>query len=175
MLKPYAERILILICPLLLLAACGPSDQHRTARLLDQRLQARLAPDIAAGNAVFQPLPDGARITLLSRSQFPNDVQALDDKTRDVRASVIEGLLDPELMRIDVADTSTLPNYQRDTRVQDVRQYFEAVGLGSTLQAMPPEPAAATPAGLTITIAVQCPQRHDGAGYRSGRAKPACY
>jgi len=172
--KSHIERILVVICPLLLLAACGSSNQQRTARLLDQRLQTQLAPDIAAGNAAFQPLPDGARVTLLGQSQFPNDVQALDNKSRDVRASVVEGLLDPELMRIDVADTSTLPDDQRDTRVRDVRQYFEAVGLGSTLQSMPPEPAAATPAGLTITIAVQCLHRHDGTGYGSGRAKPAC-
>lgn len=115
--------------------------------------------------------------------RFPNGVQALDDKDRDVRASVVEGLLDLNLMRIDGADTSTLPDGQRDARVRNVRQYFGAIGLGSMLhpatplQATSPGAADATQAGLTINISVQCPDWHDGSGYRygSGRARPACH
>jgi hypothetical protein len=61
-----------------------------------------------------------------------------------------------------------------------VARYFEAFGLGSTLQpaapsqAMPPGLAGTAPAGLTITITVQCPGRHHGAGYGSGISMPVC-
>src|SRR5208283_4270555 len=59
-------RLTRLLTPLLLLAACG-SDHglHRTTKLLNDRLQEQLAPDIGAGAASLQPLPNGARVTLL--------------------------------------------------------------------------------------------------------------
>jgi hypothetical protein len=117
----HAGHLAVLLCPLLLIAACGPSAQQRTTRLLDDRLQTQLAHQIAAGRAVVQQLPDGARVTLLDSSLFPNGPRALDDQVPDIRADVIEGLLDPTLMRVQVADTSTLPADQRDTRVQNVK------------------------------------------------------
>src|SRR5437868_2718124 len=108
-------RLTLLLIPLLL-AACG-SDHglHRSARLLNERLQATMAPDIAAGNATVQPLSNGALVTLLGSSAFPNTVDARADRIRDVRASVAQGLLDPSLVRIAVADTAPLPAYQRET------------------------------------------------------------
>jgi hypothetical protein len=177
---PNARRLAVLLCPIIMAASCHSSGQQRATQLLDQRLQAELAPDIAAGKAALQPLPDGARVTLLdTSSSFPNDVGALTDRRPDIRSNVIEGLLDPKLMRIQVTDTSTLPADQRDARVQNVVQYFVANGLGSTLgpatpqQATLPGSADTAPAGLRITISVQCPH-HDGAGYDSGDANPAC-
>ncbi len=172
-------RRLALLSPLLLVAACA-FGQHRAVQRLDQRLQARLTPDIAAGDVALQRLPDGARVTLLRPSRFPNSVDTLDDRQRDTRAGVIEGLLDPSLMRIQVADTSALPDYERQTRVNDVTQYIVDNGLGETLQPAPPlrtpppGSVGTTPAGLTITISVHCPHRHDWPGYGSGRSKPAC-
>lgn len=177
--KLRAKCLVALLSPLLLVAACA-SAEHHTAQRLDHRLQARLAPDIAAGNVALQPLPDGARVTLLGPSQFPNGVRALDNQQRDIRAGVIEGLLDPSLMRIQVADTSTMPEDQREARVHDVTQYFVDNGLGGTLQPItplqppPPAPAGAAPAGLTITVGVQCPQRHAEPGYGTRQSKPAC-
>ncbi len=168
----------VLLCPALLLFACGSTRQQRTARLLEHRLEDRLAPDIAAGRAVLQPIPGGARVTLLGASAAPNGKPAADDKSFASRASVVEGLLDPSLMRIAVTDTTTLPDSQREQRVRDVRHYFEDFGLGATLEpdsAIEVAQAGAVPAGLTITIGVVCPYRHDGAGYGSGRVKPACY
>jgi hypothetical protein len=162
--------------PVLMIAACSSGPAH-TTRLLNNRLQDRLAPDIAAGNANLQPLPQGALITLLGTSQFPNDVRALDDQQRDVRSSVIEGMLDPTLMQVQVADTSALPQDQRDARVRNIVQYFTAYGLAPSLLPVPPEQAAsagAATAGLTITIGIQCPGRHDGPGYGDGKSKPVC-
>jgi len=173
-------RLAVIVSPLVLVAACGASGQQRTTGLLDQRMQAQLAPDIAAGSAVLQTLPNGVRVALLDTSLFPNDVKALDDKNPDIRGNIIEALLDPSLMRIQVADTSALPDRQREERVRNVNQYFRAYGLGSTLQPAAPLPAtvpgeaAAAPAGLTITISVQCPQPQGGWGYGSGKSRPVC-
>jgi hypothetical protein len=175
----YAGHLAVLLGPLLLIAACGPSPQQRTTQLLDDRLQTQLAHQIAAGRAVVQQLPDGARVTLLDSSLFPNGPRALDDQFPDIRADVIEGLLDPTLMRVQVADTSTLPADQRETRVRNVETYFTANGLGSMLVSAEPgpngtAPAVAGPAGLTITVSVQCPQPNRYIGYRDGTSRPVC-
>lgn len=171
----HTGRLVLLLAPLLLLAACG-SSQNRTARLLNDRLQERLAPDLKAGHVALQPVPDGARVTLLEATPFTNSKYALDDQYPDIRASVIEAMLDPMLMQVRIADTSTLPEDQRETRVLNVRQYFIANGLGQVLQPADPLQAAPAsgPAGLAVTINVQCPPRRDGIGYTDGRAKPAC-
>jgi hypothetical protein len=177
--NPYPRRLAVLLSPLLLVAACGPTGQQRTTQRLNDRLHYELAADIAAGNAALQPLPDGGRVTLLGASTFPNDVTALAGHDTDIRANVIEGLLDPSLMRVQVTDTGPLTDAQRETRVRNVDQYFIANGLGATLVPAPPQallPAAsgAAPAGLTITINVQCPQRNDRSGYGSGKSMPVC-
>jgi hypothetical protein len=179
---PQPRRFgVVLLFPLLLLTACGrPSPLQRTTWLLDYRLETQLAPDIAAGDVMLQPLPDGARVTLLGPAQFPNGRQRIAGDGYDVRASVIEGMLDPSLMRVAVADTTGLPENQREARVRNVRQYFETSGLGSVLQpaeplqAVAPGSAGLVPAGLTLTISLQCPLRHRPAGYGSGQADPAC-
>jgi hypothetical protein len=173
----HARRLAVLLP--LLLAACGPSGQRTTQRLND-RLAEGTAPDVAAGNAVLQPLPDGARVTLLGSSLFPADERTLNDQTHDVRAGVIEGLLDPSLMRVQIVDTSGLPAEERDARVRNVTQYFVNNGLGSILvpaapqAVLPPGPVGATPLGLTITISVQCPHPRGQAGYDDGTANPVC-
>jgi hypothetical protein len=176
----HAWRLAVLLCSPLLLAACGPSGEQRTTQRLDNRLADTLGPDIAAGNAVLQPLPDGARVTFLGSSLFPADERALDDQQRDVRAGVVEGLLDPSLMQLQIVDTTALPDDQRDARVRNVARYFDAYGLGPTLlpapprAVLPPGPPGATPPGLTITISLQCPHRHNGSGYGDGRWRPVC-
>jgi hypothetical protein len=173
----HARRLAVLLP--LLLAACG-SGQQRTTQHLNDRLAEGTAPDAAAGNAVLQPMPDGARVTLLGSSLFPADARALNDQTRDVRAGVIQSLLDPRLMRVQVVDTSGLPAEQRDARVRNVTQYFIDYGIESTLvpaaprAVPPPGPVGAMPLGLTITISVQCPHPRDQAGYGDETANPVC-
>jgi hypothetical protein len=162
----------VLLSPVVLLAACCSSGQQNTVRLLNDRLQAQMASDIAANRAVVQSLPDGARVMLLEPSLFPNDADALDGRKYDVRASLIEGLLDPDLMRVQVADNSSLPDRQRDARVRNMVQYLVDNGLASTLT--PTETPQSSPAGLAVTIRVQCPDRHDGSGYGNGERKPDC-
>jgi hypothetical protein len=159
-----AGRLAVVLSLVFFIAACGPSPQQRTARLLDDRLQAQLAPDIDAGRVAVQALPDGARVTLLGSSMLLNGPQTLDEQYPAVRANVIEGLLDPTLMRVQVADTSSLPAAQRTVRVRNVETYFAANGLGSVLVPAGDGPADAGPEGLTITISV-CPPPNDRIGY----------
>jgi hypothetical protein len=174
----HTAGLAVSLGPLLLIAACcGPSPQQRTTRLLDDRMRTQLASEIKAGRAAVQQLPDGARVTLLDQSLFPNGPKALDDQVPDVRADVIEGLLDPSLMRVAVADTSSLPADQRDTRIRNVEGYFTANGLESVLVpagASPPAPGPSGPPGLTITVAVQCPPSSHYIGYRDGTPMPVC-
>ena len=159
-----------LLVTLLLLAACA-SGQHRTARELNHRLQDRLGPDIATKRASLQTLQDGARVTLLGPLQSPAGSSTRDDGQRNALPNVVQGLLAPALMRIQVADSGPMSQYQREARVRDVRQYLVDYGLGQTLR-----PAAAAVAanraetGLTITIEVQCRRRDNGPGH----PKPAC-
>jgi hypothetical protein len=171
---PTMHRHAGLLCVPLLLAACGPSPQQRTTSLLDRRLLTQLTPEIATGRAVLQPLPDGARVTLLAPGLFPNDAKTLDDQTVSARADLIEGLLDPSLMRVQVADNSALPPYQRDTRVRNVQQYFIDNGLGPVLAPSAAVPPGAGPAGLTLTISVQCPPPNGLTGYGDGKSHPVC-
>jgi hypothetical protein len=150
-----------LACVLTLLLAGGCSFDNgtqRTADLLNARLRTELAPDIAAGAAIVQPLPDGAQVTLLGPSQFTNTVDTRAVRDREVRAAVVQGLLDPTLVRIAVADTSTLPAELREARVRNVRDYFEQNGLGYSLlpdDALPPG-SAASAQGLLITVRLDC-------------------
>ncbi len=184
----YIARRTLLLLPLALLAACGSG--HQTAARLDDRLQTSLAPHLAAGRASLQTLPDGARVTLFNPSLFPVNTMALDDKYPDIRADLIEALLDPSLMRVEVTDTTNLPDDQRRQRVDNIRQFFTDNGLAEVLQpANPlgqPQPsqvqiggnhqaqAAAAQPGLTLTIGLYCPHRHDGSGYGDGLSKPVC-
>jgi hypothetical protein len=186
--NPRKWHLAVLLCLLLALGACGQSSgEQRATSLLDERLQVTLAPDIAAGNAALQPLQNGAQVTLLGTAQYPPGARAEDVNGRDVRADVVEGLLDPRLIRIQVGDTSVLSDYQRDARVRDMTQYLQTYGLEPTLQPAAPLQSAApvqvvpvgsaggVPAGLTITISVQCPDHYARIDRESDEANPYCH
>lgn len=166
------KRHAVLLCPLLLLAACGANGQNRTAHLVDYRLRTALAPDIAANRATVESTGDGDRVTLMGSSLFPVNVYSTDDKYPDIRSSIIEAMVHPSLMRVQVTDDSGLPVNQRETRVHNVMQYFEDNALGSTLE--DPSPVGPSPAGLAITIRVQCPRPPSGTGYGNGKSEPIC-
>jgi hypothetical protein len=167
----HAGRLAITL--MVLLTACG-APQQRTTRLLNERLQTQLARQVAAGQVVVQQMPVGSRVTLLSPSLFPNDARSLDDQFPDVRADVIESLLDPSLMRVQFADTSAMPTAQRDLRVYNVEQYFAANGLGAVLVFGDAAATTTGPAGLVIDIGVQCPPPNHRAGYSDGKPHPVC-
>ena len=172
----HAAPVTFVLIPLLLLNACGSSPEQRSARLLNERLQSRLGPDIAAGRVALRPVANGAQVTLLDPTLFPNDKMALDGRYPDVRADMIEGMLDPGLMRVQVADTSALPQKDRVTRVLNVEQYFVANGLRQTLQetgTAGSETGPATP-GLNVTMLVDCSPHNGAEGYGNDATRPGC-
>jgi hypothetical protein len=169
-------RLSVLFPALLLLSACGQTGlfpweaavtrrEQVTARVLNQRLQIRLAGDIAAGRAAVAPVPGGMAVS------SPDE--------GSVRSSLVEALLDPALMQVAVSDTTNLPETQKQIRIASLRDYFGAFGLGPTLlpndspDAVPP--VAGTPPGLTVRIAVQCPDRDYSIGYGTGQKRAGCY
>ena len=178
--SPHPRRLVFLLSPLLLAAGCSPSGQQQTTQLLNYRLLVQLAPSIALGDvsaaAIARWCPGHApgRVAVPDRRAGPRQ------QRQPYPARVVEGLLDPRLMRIAVADTSALPDDQRVDRVQGARRYFVAYGLGSTLrptapfQATPPGPAGTVPAGLVLTISVQCPPGRDPFAFANGLADPIC-
>jgi hypothetical protein len=164
MIRFQAGRHALMLGPMLFLAACGSSGVNHATRDLGDRLQARLGPDIAAGHAVLQPLQTGDRVILPNSTVFEPGRAELGDKGRDILASTIQGLLDPSLMRIEIADASATVDGMQTTRAQAVSQYFVAYGLGPSLRPAasppaPPLPANSSASGLAITIHVQC--QHD--------------
>jgi len=156
-----AAGLAALLGPMLLVGACSSSGVGRSAQGLGQRLQTQLAPDITAGQVVLEQLPDGAQVTLTDQSLFPNGGTELSDQGRYVLASVIEGLLEPRITRVEVAGSSS-EGYVglQAARTRAVTQYFEDYGLGPTLlpavsqQEMPPGAASSAPQGLTITVRI---------------------
>jgi len=176
-----AGRRAAVLSSLLLAAGCASIfGGHRTTRELGDRLQAHLAPDIAAGRVALQPLPAGARVTLLDRSMFQNDRGALANQGHDILSSVIEGLVDPRLVRIDVADGSSTPDGAQSVEARSVSRFFQDFGLGPEVQAaeprmgMPAGSAGVQPGALTISINIQCPRPHGAYGDSSGPAEPSC-
>ncbi len=170
----YSKGMLRYISLLLTLAVAACASGHdRSVRLLDRRLHATMASDIAAGQADLRRLPDGVRVTLLQPAMFENGVDALDGRYIDPRSSVIQGMLDPRMMRVQLDDTSVLSPVRRAVRVRNVAGYFAANGLAGVL--VPPDaPPSPGPPGLVITIQIMCPHWHDGTGYGDGTAKPVC-
>jgi hypothetical protein len=135
------------------IAACGswwgPPD---TAQDLGDRLQARLAPDIAAGRVALDRLPDGARVTLADQTLFASGGTALGGAGQTVLTGVIQGLIDPSLLRIAITDSAAAQGDGQGAQTQAVTQYFDEYGLGRTLQ--PPGTGDASPQGLAITIRI---------------------
>jgi hypothetical protein len=159
MMRIQAGRVALLLSPMLLVAACSTlSGQARTTQVLDDRLEARLTPDIAAGRVTLERLPDGARVTLVEQSLFPVGGTDLTDNGRDVLTRVVQALVEPSLVRIEVAQSPATPAGLPDSRVQSVTRFFTDVGLAAVLQpsapdqATPPVSTDTTPPGLTITV-----------------------
>jgi hypothetical protein len=178
-----AHCVAALFGPLILLGACT-SDQQASVDMLNRRLQTTMKPEIADNRVALQPLPDGAVVTLLDGARLPDDVGAMDNRERDPRASMVEGLLDPSLMRLSLADTGSGTEYDRQRRIQSFTQYLTEYRLAPTLET--PDPAAPqaatvqpiavqTPPGLAVTIRVVCPPRTNWPGYGQGQSDPSCH
>lgn len=141
-----------LLCGLTLLtAACSSTPGPDViASHLNDRLNVRLAPDIAAGRAVLEPLPDGARVTLSEAALFPSGAAQMDDKGRYVVARVIEGMVDPRLLQVDIGGP-------RQAQAQTVADFFTEYLAGAYPQshfASAEQPGAT---GVAITMHAAAP------------------
>jgi hypothetical protein len=158
-----AMRQTALLFGLLLLAACGPSDQQKTVYLQQQRLHALLADEEQAGAVTVQNQPDGAEVV------FPDATQ---HRYPDAPTNMVQSLIDPSLLRIGIAAPAGLSPYQTIGRTQAWIDGLKDMQVGDAELGPPPQ---AVPGAMAVTLQVICPHRHDGAGYGDGTRKPACY
>jgi hypothetical protein len=158
-------RLAILLTPLLPVAACAPGPDH-VAEHLNERLQFQLAPQMTASQAALEEFPDGARVTLTDQSLFKPGSAELSDSGHYIIASVIEGLVNPSLLRIELAESPASSPYLRDQRLQTVTTFLSDYQLlpslhPGTWQDTTPPPANGAPPSqvlaITITVAPKPP------------------
>jgi hypothetical protein len=145
-------RLAASLAPMLMLIGCTGSYWDDAPRVLGDRLQNRLTPELASGQAGLTRLPDGAQVVLTEQALFPGGGTELDDRGRYLMASVIEGLLEPTMLRIELAGTPGTPIGVQQARLLSVTQYLEDFRLGPQLQPALPQDIAAQ--GMAITVRV---------------------
>jgi hypothetical protein len=147
----------------LLLAACAPApDMDDMSRNLTQRLNERLAANIAGGTAAVAQTPDGAQVTLANAVLFPpGSNTALNAGGQTLVTGVIQGLLAPKYMQVQIAGDPAAPEYVRAQQVDAVSGYFEGYLLGPSLRPvsiapapLPVGPVGASAPGFAIAIHV---------------------
>jgi hypothetical protein len=138
---------------ILLVAGCG-SLQHETVQQLNARMQIGLAPQVAQQQAGVQPLQNGTQITLAEDTLFTPGSAALSARGQFILASVIEGLMAPPLMQIEVTPSATSSPYLRQARVAAVRRFFTNFALGPQLVASAPATNSTAPQSFAITVHV---------------------
>jgi hypothetical protein len=141
----------------LLAAGCSPFGGPQCACSpwqLDARLQARLQPDIEAGHASLQRLPDGAVVRLDDTALFSPDGTRLDPAGEIAMARLIEGLFDPAIMRISMADSAAMQPEERGAREYAVKTYFNDARVGPVHPDQPLPPPPGTPPTFDITLQI---------------------
>lgn len=145
-------RIAVLLSPILLLAGCGGLPGRATQ--LSDRFQTQLQPELASGQAGLVRLPDGACVTLADRALFNGGSAELSDKGRYALASVMQSLLAPRLLEVDVSEPATTSTTLQQARVNAVTQFLQEWQLAPplqfpiTVQAIP----TAVPQAMAITV-----------------------
>ena len=133
----------VMVVATVLLGACSAPGPDRATADLNNRLQARLAPDIAAGRASVQPLPDGARVTLAA----PANGQWSVGQGQDARINTVQALLNPSLLRIELAKQA--PYDEAMLRALSVMNWQSLTRA---------DPSTAPPGGVVVTVHVVCPE-----------------
>lgn len=150
-------RLAVLLTPILLMAGCGSGSQQVTEEL-GNRMQDRLAPQLATGQAGLVRLPDGVQVSLAEDSLFAPGSAQLTPAGSYVLAGVIEGLLAPSLLQIDVTETSPTTLALQQQRVQAIRNFLTDFQLGPQLQAAALQPGTvptAAPGARLLAITVR--------------------
>jgi len=144
-------RLTALLGLAVIVAGCEPS----TVQQLGDRMQFRLTPQLANGQAGLQRLPDGAQVTIADQTLFPNGSTQLSDQGRYVLASVIESLMAPNLLQIDVSASPSTSGGLQQARVQAVTQFLSAWQLTPELVAPISQQTVATAAPQATAITVR--------------------
>jgi len=144
-------RVMAVVWPVVLAAGCagGPGSPGSH---LDARMQQGLAPQAAMHQASVQSLPDGARVTLAEDRLFAPGSADLNAQGRYLLASVIEGLLDPRLMEIQLTPAPATAAYLQQARVESVRRFFVDFALGPTLATSVAAPGSAQAFAITVHV-----------------------
>jgi len=119
---------LALLMPLVL----GACNSHEGPPELTSRFQAMLAPELAGGQVALQPLPDGARVVINQAALFRYGSANLDDRGRALLTSAVEALLDPRLLRIDIAGPA--PEALQQARANTVVQFIRSIQVAPELR-----------------------------------------
>ena len=144
-----AGRFAAMLAPIALVAAC--SQDPAPAAVQSGRMDARLAPEIAAGQVAVQPLPNGTQVVIPDEMLFAPGRTQLDPKGTLVLTHVIQALIEPTMVTIGVADAS-----------DGLQGGADAIGAG-LLPRPRPRPAGRTDGGAACRIGR--PRRHAASGH----------
>ena len=157
----------LLLAPLML-AACGSGVQNSTS-VLNQRLQTRLATPIQQGDVAVTRKVDGAAVTFLR----PSGTTVLTEPEQYALASTVEGLIDPTLVEIKLANTLAPDGYIEQQQLLATQAYFKNYAINA--YATPLAPIAGAPTGLTVDITVHCPPSHSSWNFTYDQRYPTCW
>jgi len=123
-------RASIFVAQLVLLLGCA---SERSPQDLSDRLQVQLSPEIASGSVTLERLQDGARVTLPDQTLFQTAGAELDEKGRYVLTSLVQALLAPALLQVDVAGPPGTPMPLQQARARAVTQFLQGIQVAPNL------------------------------------------
>lgn len=140
---------LVLLGPLLL-GGCVNSGLSYAPQTQDARMQARLWPEVQSGRVVVQAVPTGTQVSIPDQQLFAPGSARLTANGGRLLTYVVQALLEPTLLTIQVSDASDGP---QGARTQAILDYFRNHQLGGqAVSALPPEgQPAAVPVGAAGT------------------------
>jgi hypothetical protein len=147
-------RACVCVAPLLLLLGCA---SERSPLDISDRLQAELSPELANGSVTLEQLPDGARVTLPDQTLFRTGGAELDAKGRYILTGLVEALLAPPLLQVEVAGPAGTPTPLQQARVRAVTQFLQGIQVApnllfTELQEGPPTAGDVAPQVTTVTV-----------------------
>jgi hypothetical protein len=170
-----AAQLALAVLPLGLLAACAGGSSVQT---LNDRMSARLSPEIQTGQVSVQPLADGTQVTIQDGILFAPGSGLLAPQGQRELTYVTQALLQPAMLTV---TTTNNADSLAGARAAAVQQFF-------TDHLLPPAPmptylpantVGMTQQGSAVTITVQPgwqppdPLLSPGAGSESAPAAPA--
>lgn len=154
MIRMRPLRASVFVAQLVLLLGCA---SERSPQDLGDRLQVELSPELASGSVTLERLPDGARVTLPDQTLFPTGGAELNAKGRDILSSLVEALLAPPLLQVEVAGPAGAPMQLQQARVRAVTEFLQGIQVAPNLlfiglQENPPVAGDVTSQATTITV-----------------------